>query len=50
MMDPQKTSKKFAKQLNSLRHKKVLSLKNRIAKGKYKISNLEIAKALFMSQ
>ena len=49
-MDPKKTSKKMARQLNNIRHRKIAHLKTRIARGKYKISNSELAKALFMSQ
>ena len=50
MMDPKKTSQKMARQLNNVRHKKIANLKTRIAKGKYRISNSELAKALFLAQ
>lgn len=50
MMDPKKASQKMAQQLNNIRHKKVANLKLRIAKGKYRVSNADLAKALFLSQ
>ena len=50
MMDAKKTSQKMARQLQNVRHRRIANLKMRIAKGKYRISNAELAKALFMSQ
>lgn len=43
------TSKKLERQLSSVRHSKVKRLKSRIATGKYKINNLALARALFLT-
>lgn len=40
----------MARQLTNVRHKKIANLKSKIAKGKYRVSNADLAKALFLSQ
>ncbi len=49
MVNTEKTSEKIARQLAQIRHKRVRSLKNRIGKGRYRISNVTLAKALILA-
>ncbi len=48
-MNCRKTSEKLARQMESVRHKRVMSVKHRIASGRYKISNQTLARALFLA-
>jgi anti-sigma28 factor (negative regulator of flagellin synthesis) len=43
-------SGKLARQMASMRHKKIQSLKTKITSGKYRVDNLSIAKALFLAR
>ena len=49
-MNSYKVSDKLMKQLNSVRQKKISKLKNKIIAGKYRVSNVALAKALFLAQ
>jgi len=48
-MNSNKTSEKMAKQLAAIRHKKIEKLRNKIASGKYRVGNMDLAKALFLA-
>lgn len=49
-MNSLKESEKLAKQLNAIRQKKISRLKSRIVSGKYKVNNMDLAKALFLAR
>jgi anti-sigma28 factor (negative regulator of flagellin synthesis) len=49
-MNSQKESSKILKQLNAVRQRKIQKLRNQITAGKYRISNIELLKALFMAR
>lgn len=49
-MDSKITSEKLAKQLASIRDKKVKRLKTQISSGKYQVNNFSLAKALFFAR
>ena len=50
VMNPKKESDKIAKQLSSVRQKKIAKLKAQITTGRYHITNAALAKALFLAQ
>lgn len=43
-------STKILRQLSSVRRKKIQKIKSKITSGKYKVDNLQLAKALFMAR
>lgn len=49
-INSKRESEKLAKELASVRQKKISRIKTRIASGKYKISACELAKALFLAR
>ena len=49
-MNKKKQTDKMARELISVRLKKINRLKQKIHSGKYKVNNEELAKALFLSQ
>jgi len=49
-MNSEIASAKLVRQLSSVRRKKIAKLKTKVVSGKYKIDNLALAKALFMSR
>jgi len=49
-MNSRKVADKLAKQLDSIRSKKIQAIKSRISEGKYQVNNLAIAKALFLAR
>ncbi|MCO6432348.1 MAG: flagellar biosynthesis anti-sigma factor FlgM [Deltaproteobacteria bacterium] len=49
-MNSKRESEKLAKQLNNLRARKISKLKSRIVAGKYHVSNMDLAKALFLAR
>lgn len=49
-MDSKSGSEKLLRQLSKIRRKKISKLKNKITSGKYKVDNLSLAKALFLSR
>ena len=49
-MNSKRTSNVIARQMDSVRKKKIKKLKNRIVSGKYQINNMELAISLFMAR
>lgn len=49
-MNSKQQSAKMAKELSQVRQKKIKQLKTKINSGAYQISNLDLAKAMFLSQ
>ena len=49
-MNSKNATNKMAKQLGAVRQKRIAELQKRITSGKYKVSNMEIAKALFLAR
>lgn len=49
-MNSQLASEKMKKQLKAVRSKKIKRLKAQISSGSYRVDNLRVAKALFLSQ
>ncbi len=48
-MNAKRTSEKLARQLRSVRQKRIQSLKSKIVNGRYKVDNSLVAKALFLA-
>ena len=48
-MNAAKTTERLVRQLSCVRQKKILQIKSKISSGKYKVNNLELAKALFLA-
>lgn len=49
-MNTARVSSELAKELATIRRKKIQRLKAKIAAGKYSVSNAALAKALFLAQ
>ena len=49
-MNCRRESSRIARQLTTVRQKKIDKIKTKILAGKYRIDNLEIAKALFLAR
>jgi anti-sigma28 factor (negative regulator of flagellin synthesis) len=49
-MNPQKLSKRLAKDLGAVRQKKINRLKAKISAGKYHVTAEDLAKAIFLAQ
>ena len=49
-MQTKNTADKLKKELERARARKVASLKNKIESGNYQVSNIAVAKALFLAQ
>jgi anti-sigma28 factor (negative regulator of flagellin synthesis) len=49
-MNTARVSSVLAKQLATIRRKKIQKLKSRIAAGRYSVSNTALAKALFLAR
>ncbi|MBX7145255.1 MAG: flagellar biosynthesis anti-sigma factor FlgM [Oligoflexia bacterium] len=49
-MNSRIASEKIVQQLSNVRRRKIKRLKTKITSGKYRIDNLSLAKALFLSR
>jgi|GEM_PF-6936467 len=48
-MDSSSVAERLVKELSTVRKKKIQQIKSKISAGKYRVSNIELLKALFMA-
>lgn len=49
-MNSKKASDKLARELCSVRQKKIMKIKSKIVAGRYRVNNMDLAKALFLAR